>query len=118
MQHRLTLRTARLLTLPPLLWAGNAVIGRLMAGPGPPPPAPRRPAHAAPAAVGRQRRHRPPHGGPGPAHHAELPALGARVADPASGRRLAAAQGQSAVAALAPFRRARPARGRLLQRAA
>jgi hypothetical protein len=36
MQHRLTLRTAGLLTLPPLLWAGNAVIGRLMAGQVPP----------------------------------------------------------------------------------
>ncbi len=29
--HRLTLRTALLLTIPPFLWAGNAVVGRLMA---------------------------------------------------------------------------------------
>lgn len=31
MDQRLTLRTAVLLTLPPMLWAGNAVVGRLMA---------------------------------------------------------------------------------------
>lgn len=31
MQHRLTHHTAFLLTLPPLLWAGNAVVGRLIA---------------------------------------------------------------------------------------
>lgn len=30
MNQRLTLRTALLLTLPPLLWAGNAVIGRMV----------------------------------------------------------------------------------------
>jgi drug/metabolite transporter (DMT)-like permease len=36
MQQRLTPATALLLTLPPLLWAGNAVIGRLMAGQVPP----------------------------------------------------------------------------------
>jgi drug/metabolite transporter (DMT)-like permease len=30
MDHRLNLRTAALLTLPPLLWAGNAVVGRLV----------------------------------------------------------------------------------------
>ena len=30
MQHRLTLSTAALLTLPPVLWAGNAVVGRLV----------------------------------------------------------------------------------------
>jgi len=30
MDHRLTLRTAALLTLPPLLWAGNAVVGRVV----------------------------------------------------------------------------------------
>jgi drug/metabolite transporter (DMT)-like permease len=33
---RLTPRLALLLTLPPLLWAGNAVVGRLMAGDIPP----------------------------------------------------------------------------------
>ncbi len=31
MQPRLTFRTALLLTVPPLLWAGNAVVGRLVA---------------------------------------------------------------------------------------
>ncbi|MGZ5269298.1 MAG: DMT family transporter [Ramlibacter sp.] len=36
MQQRLTPATAVLLTLPPLLWAGNAVVGRLMAGQVPP----------------------------------------------------------------------------------
>lgn len=36
MQHRLTPATALLLTLPPLLWAGNAVAGRLMHGLVPP----------------------------------------------------------------------------------
>ena len=36
MQQRLTPTTAVLLTLPPLLWAGNAVVGRLMAGQVPP----------------------------------------------------------------------------------
>jgi drug/metabolite transporter (DMT)-like permease len=36
MQQRLTAATAALLTLPPLLWAGNAVVGRLMAGQVPP----------------------------------------------------------------------------------
>ncbi|HYF21078.1 MAG TPA: DMT family transporter [Ramlibacter sp.] len=36
MQARLTPATAVLLTLPPLLWAGNAVVGRLMAGQVPP----------------------------------------------------------------------------------
>jgi drug/metabolite transporter (DMT)-like permease len=30
MDHRLNLRTAFLLTLPPLLWAGNAVVGRVV----------------------------------------------------------------------------------------
>ena len=30
MDHRLNLRTAALLTIPPLLWAGNAVVGRLV----------------------------------------------------------------------------------------
>ena len=30
MNHRLNLRTAALLTVPPLLWAGNAVVGRLV----------------------------------------------------------------------------------------
>jgi drug/metabolite transporter (DMT)-like permease len=30
MDHRLNLRTAALLTVPPLLWAGNAVVGRLV----------------------------------------------------------------------------------------
>jgi drug/metabolite transporter (DMT)-like permease len=33
---RITLRTAALMTLPPLLWAGNAVVGRLAAGSVPP----------------------------------------------------------------------------------
>jgi drug/metabolite transporter (DMT)-like permease len=36
MQQRLTPATAGLLLLPPLLWAGNAVVGRLMAGLVPP----------------------------------------------------------------------------------
>lgn len=36
MQQRLTLPTAALLTVPPLLWAGNAVVGRLMNGLVPP----------------------------------------------------------------------------------
>jgi drug/metabolite transporter (DMT)-like permease len=36
MQQRLTLSTAALLTVPPLLWAGNAVVGRLMNGLVPP----------------------------------------------------------------------------------
>ncbi|KQT09582.1 DMT family transporter [Ramlibacter sp. Leaf400] len=36
MQERLTPATAGLLVLPPLLWAGNAVVGRLMAGTVPP----------------------------------------------------------------------------------
>jgi drug/metabolite transporter (DMT)-like permease len=36
MHQRLTPATAALLTLPPLLWAGNAVVGRLMAGHVPP----------------------------------------------------------------------------------
>ena len=36
MTQRLTARTALLLTLPPLLWAGNAVVGRLMVGDIPP----------------------------------------------------------------------------------
>jgi drug/metabolite transporter (DMT)-like permease len=36
MQQRLTPATAVLLTIPPLLWAGNAVVGRLMAGSVPP----------------------------------------------------------------------------------
>ena len=36
MSTRLTPRLALLLTLPPLLWAGNAVVGRLMAGDIPP----------------------------------------------------------------------------------
>jgi drug/metabolite transporter (DMT)-like permease len=36
MQQRLTLPTAALLTVPPLLWAGNAVVGRLMDGLVPP----------------------------------------------------------------------------------
>ena len=36
MQQRLTPATAALLVLPPLLWAGNAVVGRLMAGVVPP----------------------------------------------------------------------------------
>mgnify|MGYP003513107014 CR=1 FL=1 len=34
--HTLTLRTALLMTLPPLLWAGNAVVGRLLVGQVPP----------------------------------------------------------------------------------
>jgi drug/metabolite transporter (DMT)-like permease len=36
MQERLNLRTATLLTVPPLLWAGNAVTGRLVTGLVPP----------------------------------------------------------------------------------
>jgi drug/metabolite transporter (DMT)-like permease len=36
MSHRLTPRIALLLTLPPLLWAGNAVVGRLAVGLVPP----------------------------------------------------------------------------------
>ncbi|HMA07853.1 MAG TPA: DMT family transporter, partial [Ramlibacter sp.] len=36
MNQHLTLRTAALLTLPPLLWAGNAVLGRLVQGLVPP----------------------------------------------------------------------------------
>jgi drug/metabolite transporter (DMT)-like permease len=36
MNTRLTPATAALLTVPPLLWAGNAVVGRLMAGQVPP----------------------------------------------------------------------------------
>ena len=36
MDQRLTLRTAALLTVPPLLWAGNAVVGRLVQGLVPP----------------------------------------------------------------------------------
>jgi drug/metabolite transporter (DMT)-like permease len=36
MDQRLTLRTAALLTLPPLLWAGNAVTGRMLSGVVPP----------------------------------------------------------------------------------
>lgn len=36
MNHRLDFRTAALLTLPPLLWAGNAVVGRAMDGLVPP----------------------------------------------------------------------------------
>lgn len=36
MPHRLSLATALLLLLPPLLWAGNAVVGRLAAGLVPP----------------------------------------------------------------------------------
>jgi drug/metabolite transporter (DMT)-like permease len=36
MNQRLTLATAAMLTAPPLLWAGNAVVGRLMAGHVPP----------------------------------------------------------------------------------
>jgi drug/metabolite transporter (DMT)-like permease len=36
MDQRLNLRTAALLTVPPLLWAGNAVVGRLMNGLVPP----------------------------------------------------------------------------------
>ena len=36
MNQRLTLATATLLTLPPILWAGNAVVGRLAAGVVPP----------------------------------------------------------------------------------
>ena len=34
--QRLTLATAALLLIPPLLWAGNAVVGRLMQGSIPP----------------------------------------------------------------------------------
>ncbi|MDE2119776.1 MAG: EamA family transporter, partial [Betaproteobacteria bacterium] len=30
--HRLSAGTVAMLTLPPLLWAGNAVVGRLMVG--------------------------------------------------------------------------------------
>jgi hypothetical protein len=76
-----------MLVLPPLLWAGNAVVGRLLAGLVPP-------------------------------HHAQLPALAARVPPAAAVDRLAAAARQRAVAALAPLRRAGPAGRRLLQRAA
>ncbi len=36
MNHPLTLRLALLLTLPPLMWAGNAVVGRLAVGAVPP----------------------------------------------------------------------------------
>ena len=36
MQHRVTPRIALLLTLPPLLWAGNAIVGRMAAGTVPP----------------------------------------------------------------------------------
>jgi drug/metabolite transporter (DMT)-like permease len=36
MDQRLTLRTAALLTVPPLLWAGNAVVGRMVNGLVPP----------------------------------------------------------------------------------
>jgi len=36
MTHRISARTALLLTLPPLLWAGNAVVGRLAVGHVPP----------------------------------------------------------------------------------
>jgi drug/metabolite transporter (DMT)-like permease len=36
MQHPMSLRIAALLTLPPLLWAGNAVVGRLMVNAVPP----------------------------------------------------------------------------------
>ncbi|HWJ95000.1 MAG TPA: DMT family transporter [Telluria sp.] len=36
MQHRLTPTNALLLTIPPLLWAGNAVVGRLLQGLVPP----------------------------------------------------------------------------------
>ena len=36
MQQRLDLPTALLLTLPPLLWAGNAVVGRMVTGLVPP----------------------------------------------------------------------------------
>jgi drug/metabolite transporter (DMT)-like permease len=36
MNSRIDLRTAALLTIPPLLWAGNAVVGRLVAGAVPP----------------------------------------------------------------------------------
>lgn len=36
MQQRLTPSTAALLTLPPLLWAGNAVVGRMVSGMVPP----------------------------------------------------------------------------------
>src|SRR5262245_1292326 len=36
MDQRLNFRTAALLTLPPLLWAGNAVTGRMLSGVVPP----------------------------------------------------------------------------------
>ena len=36
MLQRLTPATAALLTIPPLLWAGNAIVGRLVAGYVPP----------------------------------------------------------------------------------
>ena len=36
MTQHLSVRTALLLTLPPLLWAGNAVVGRMMVGLVPP----------------------------------------------------------------------------------
>ncbi|CAN7228102.1 DMT family transporter [Rhizobacter sp. LjRoot28] len=36
MQHRLSVRTALLLAVPPLLWAGNAVVGRALVGSVPP----------------------------------------------------------------------------------
>ena len=36
MTHKLSPGTALLLTIPPLLWAGNAVVGRLMQGLVPP----------------------------------------------------------------------------------
>ncbi|MRD46172.1 EamA family transporter [Caenimonas koreensis DSM 17982] len=36
MNQRLTFQTAVYLTIPPLLWAGNAVVGRMMAGIAPP----------------------------------------------------------------------------------
>jgi drug/metabolite transporter (DMT)-like permease len=36
MSHRISARTAVLLTLPPLLWAGNAVVGKLVVGHVPP----------------------------------------------------------------------------------
>ena len=36
MNERLTPRLAVLLTMPPLLWAGNAVVGRMAAGQVPP----------------------------------------------------------------------------------
>jgi drug/metabolite transporter (DMT)-like permease len=34
--HRLTVGTAALLVIPPLMWAGNAVVGRMMQGVVPP----------------------------------------------------------------------------------